>query len=110
MMSEEKKKRPPEAGNWVGRRAIRLGNQGEDYTQRSTDASGSRNSPAQRQQSRRPGVKQWWVRNGKLFEAQPCGNLVVDDAIGTGGENAEEDNLKLLHRQRVLTPNEVEVF
>ena len=36
--SEEKKKRPPETGNWVGRRAIRLGDQSEDSTQRSTDA------------------------------------------------------------------------
>ena len=45
----------------------------------------------------------------KVFDAQPCGNLAADDAIGTGGENAQEDNLKLLHRQRVLTPNETEV-
>jgi hypothetical protein len=44
--------------------------------------------------------------NREVLEADSRGDLVVNDAVSTCREQAQKNNVKFPHRQRITAPNE----
>ena len=46
------------------------------------------------------------MSDGKILDTKAHSNLIVNDAVSAGGQNAQKNDLEFLHRKRVSSPNE----
>ena len=74
-----------------------MGDFGEDYAEEGAYPYGGGEAPAEAEDGGGTGVKERGVGEGEVFDAEMGGDLVVDDAVGDGGEETQEYDLGLLH-------------
>jgi hypothetical protein len=43
-------------------------------------------------------VKDWWMKNGEIFDTDACGELVVNNSVEDGSDDARDRYFKSFHR------------
>ena len=43
-------------------------------------------------------MKNWWVKNGEVFDTDACGELVVNNSVEDGSDDASDRDFKGFHR------------
>jgi hypothetical protein len=43
-------------------------------------------------------VKDWWMKNGEIFDTDACGKLVVNNSVEDGSDDASGCDFKGFHR------------
>ena len=66
--------------------------------EKSSDAPRRKDSPPDAEPSRRLGVKNRWVKDGEVFDADSCSELVVNNPVQHSRNNAGDRNFERLHR------------
>ncbi len=83
---QEKKKRAAEAREGIGRQIGGLGDFGQDCAEDRAEAGGCDDAPAEGEEGGGFGVEERGVGDGEVFDAEVGGDLVMEDAVGDGGE------------------------
>jgi len=77
------------------------GGEGESATQGESYPPGGDDAPEQAEDGGGIGIDEARVADSEVFEADARGDLVVDDAVGDGSEDGEEDDGEGLHLEYV---------
>ena len=43
-------------------------------------------------------MKDWWMKNGEVFDTDACGELVVNNSVEDGSDDASDRYFKGFHR------------